>query len=134
MAKQKQDALAALLGADINVETAVPIQRLGVDLIVKAVDGKTIGRLNEQATHYTGKGAKREAHVDEQKFGGNIIATACTNLDFGDAKLLEKYGASDPGDCVQKALLAGEIAKITKSIMEISGFDDFEEQVEDAKN
>ena len=134
MAKQKQDALAALLSADLNVETAVTIKRLGVDLTVKALDGKTIGKLNEQATHYVGKGSKREAQIDEQKFGGNIIATACTNLNFGDAKLLEKYGASDAGDCVQKALLAGEIARIAKAIMDISGFGDFEEQVEDAKN
>ena len=133
MAKQT-DALSALLGADINVETAVPIKRLGVDLIVKAVDGKTIGDINEMATHYTGKGAKRVAHLDDQKFGGGIIATASKNLNFGDPALLKKYGASDAGDCVQKALMAGEIAKITKAIMDISGFDDFEEQVEDAKN
>ena len=90
--------------------------------------------MNEQATHYVGKGAKREAQIDDQKFGGNIIATACTNLNFGDAKLLERYGASDAGDCVQKALLAGEIARLTKAIMEISGFEDFDDQVEQAKN
>lgn len=126
MAKQKQDALAALLGADINVETAVPIKRLGVDFTVKAVDGKTIGRITAQSTF--GK------ELDEQKFGGNIIATACTNPNFGDPKLLEKYGASDAGDCVQKALLAGEIAKITKAIMDISGFGDFDAQVDEAKN
>ena len=36
MAKVEQDALSALLSADLNVETAVPIKRLGVDLIVKA--------------------------------------------------------------------------------------------------
>ncbi|MED3832929.1 phage tail assembly chaperone [Peribacillus frigoritolerans] len=126
MAKQKQDALAALLGADLNVETSVPMKRLGVDLIVKAVDGKTIGRLTEQSTF--GK------TLDEQKFGGNIIATACTNLNFGDSKLLEKYGASDAGDCVQKALLAGEIARLSKAIMDISGFGDFDAQVDEAKN
>lgn len=133
MAKAEMNPLTALLGAELNVETAVPIKRLGVDLIVKAVDGNTIGRINEQATHYVGKGAKRTMQVDDQKFGGAIIATACTNLNFGDPALLEKYGASDSGDCVQKALLAGEIAKITKAIMDISGFNDFDELVEEAK-
>ena len=133
MAKQ-MDALTALLGAEMNVETAVSIKRLGVDLIVKAVDGKTIGRLKDQATHYSGKGSKRVATMDEQKFGGNLVATACTNLNFADPALLEKYNASDAGDCVQKALLAGEVAKITTAIMDVSGFSDFDEQVEDAKN
>lgn len=122
----KKDALSAFLSADINVQKDVPIKRLGVDLTVKAIDGKTIGRLTEQSTH--GK------QLDEQKFGSLIIATACVNLNFGEAKMLAKYEASDAGDCVQKALLAGEIAKLTQAIMEISGFDDINAQIEDAKN
>jgi hypothetical protein len=126
MAKVKNDVLAAFLSADLNVTKPVHIKRLGVDLEVKAIDGKTINRIQEQATH--GK------TLDEQKFGSLIIAKACVNLDFGDAGMLEKYEASDSSDCVQKALLAGEIAKITQSIMEISGFDDFDKQVADAKN
>ena len=129
-----QDALSALLGAELKVEKAVPIKRLGVDIIVKAIDGKKIGKITEQATHYVGKGAKREAQVDEQKMGGLLIAEACMNLNFGDAKLLEKYEASDASDCVQKALLAGEIAKLTQAIMNVSGFDDFDDQVDKAKN
>ena len=122
----KKDALSAFLSADINVKQGVPIKRLGVDLTVKAIDGKTIARLTDQATH--GK------TLDEQKFGALIIATACVDLNFGDAKMLEKYGASDAGDCVQKALLAGEIAKLTQAIMEISGFDDINAQIDNAKN
>ena len=128
-----QDALSALLCAELKVEKAVSIKRLGVDLIVKAMDGKTIGKITEQATHYVGKGAKREAQIDEQKMGGLLVAAACTNLNFSDAKLLEKYEASDAGDCVQKALLAGELAKLTQAIMEVSGFDNFEDQVDSAK-
>lgn len=122
----KKDALSAFLSADINVQKGVPIKRLGVDLTVKAIDGKTIARITEQATH--GK------TLDEQKFGALIISTSCVDINFGDAKMLEKYAASDAGDCVQKALLAGEIAKLTQVIMEISGFEDFNAQVENAKN
>lgn len=128
------DALQAFLGAEINIETTVPLKRLGVDLVFKAIDGKTLAKLQEQATHYTGKGAKRQANLDEQKFGSLLIASACKTLNFGDSKLLEKYEASDAGDCVQKALLAGEIAKITQAVMQVSGFEDFDGQVEDAKN
>ena len=129
-----QDALSALLGAELKVEKAVSIKRLGVDLIVKAIDGKTIGKLTEQATHYVGKGKNREAQVDEQKMGGLLVSDACTNLNFGDAQLLAKYEASDAADCVQKALLAGELAKLTQAIMEVSGFDEIDEQVQKAKN
>jgi hypothetical protein len=128
------DALQAFLSAEINIETTVPLKRLGIELSFKAIDGKTLAKLQERATHYVGKGAKREAQLDEQKFGASLIATSCTTLNFGDAKLLEKYEASDAGDCVQKALLAGEVAKITQAIMEISGFNDMDEMVDDAKN
>jgi hypothetical protein len=122
----KKDALSAFLSADINVQQGVLIKRLGVELAVKAIDGKTIARITEQATH--GK------TLDEQKFGVLIIATACVDINFGDAKMLEKYEASDAGDCVQKALLAGEIAKLTQAIMEISGFDNINAQIDNAKN
>ena len=63
-----------------------------------------------------------------------LIAAASANLNFGDAKLLEKYEASDAADCVQKALLAGELAKLTQAIMEVSGFDNFDDQIDKAKN
>lgn len=128
------DALSAFLKADLKVERAVPIKRLGVDLVVKAIDGKTLGRIQEQATHYVGKGAKREAQVDEQKMSGLLIAEACVNINFGDAQMLAKYESSDAGDCVQKALLAGELAKLSQAIMEVSGFDNFDDQIESAKN
>ena len=128
------DALSALLGAELKIEKAVHIKRLKTDLIVKSIDVKTFGKITEQATHYVGKGVKREAQVDEQKMNALLIVKACANLNFGDAKLLEKYEASDAADCVQKALLAGELAKLTQAIMEVSGFDDFEAQVETAKN
>jgi hypothetical protein len=128
------DALQALLGAELNIETSVTLKRLGVDLVFKAIDGKTLAKLQEQATHYSGKGAKRQAQLDEQKFGSSLIAASSKSLNFGDAKLLEKYEASDAGDCVQKALLAGEIAKITQAVMEISGFTDMDDQVDEIKN
>jgi hypothetical protein len=118
----------------LKVEKAVPIKRLGVDFIVKSIDGKTLGRIQEQATHYVGKGARREAQIDEQKMSALLIAEACVNINFGDSALLKKYGASDPGDCVQKSLLAGELAKLSQAIMEVSGFDNFDDQIESAKN
>lgn len=120
------EALAALLSADLKIEKAVPLKRLGASITVKAIDGKTIGMLTEQSTY----GSK----LDEQKFGSRLIAEACVNNEFSDAALLKKYNASDAGDCVYKALLAGEVAKMSQTIMEISGFNDLDEQVAEAKN
>lgn len=126
------DALQALLSADINVEAKVFIKRLGADFTVKAIDGNTLNKLQEQATHYVGKGTNRKAQLDQNELGRLLIAEACINPDFSNAKLIEKYGASDKADCVQKALLAGEIAKLSDKILEISGFDD--DDLEEVKN
>lgn len=129
------DALQALLGADINVEENVFIKRLNVDFTIKAIDGKTLNRLTEQATFYEGKGSNRKKVVDDEKLRGLIIATACVSPDFNNAKLKERYEASDASDCVQKALLFGEIIKINEKIMEISGLsDDDEEDLDEVKN
>lgn len=126
--------LSAFLSSDLNVEETVQIKRLGVDLTFKAIDGKTLAKLQQQATHYSGTGANRTAELDEHKFGSLAIAHSCASINFGDPKMLEKFNASDAGDCVQKSLLAGEIASFTQVVMRISGFEDIQKQVEDAKN
>lgn len=127
------DALDALLSAEINVEAEVYIKRLGVHFKVKAVDGNMLTKIQEQATFYVGKGSKRQKQIDEQKVGHLLIAKACINPDFSNKKLIEKYEATDAADCVQKALLAGEVARISEKITDISGFGD-DEEIEEVKN
>jgi Phage XkdN-like tail assembly chaperone protein, TAC len=129
--KNEDFALEALLGSDINVEQEVPIKRLGASLRVKAIAGEQLTAIQEQCTHYVGKGANQTKQLDETKFGKLLISTACVSPNFGDSRLLEKFGAIDAADCVQKALLAGEIAKLTSTVMEISGFDN---DIDEIKN
>jgi hypothetical protein len=118
------DALEALLGADTKIETEVFVKRLNAHFRVKAIDGKTLNSLKEQAVHYVGKGANRKKQFNEDEFNGLLIAEACVSPDFKNVKLLEKYGASDASDCVQKALLAGEIMAIQEAALRLSGFED----------
>lgn len=118
------DALEALLGADTKIETEVFIKRLNTHFTVKAIDGKTLNGLKEQATHFVGKGANRKKQFDEDEFNGLLIAEACVTPDFRNAKLHEKYGVSEASECVQKALLAGEIIAIQEAALRLSGFED----------
>ncbi|AZU61075.1 phage tail assembly chaperone [Neobacillus mesonae] len=128
------DALDALLGAELKIEKDVPIKRLNTHFRIKAIDGETLNKLREQSTHYVGKGANRKSQFNDNEFNGALIATACISPDFSNAKLLEKYGAADAGECVQKALLAGEIMSLQEEVLRLSGFDDGEEQYEEIKN
>lgn len=129
------DALEALLGAEVKIEKDVFIKRLNTHFTVKAIDGQTINKLRDQATYSVGKGAKKKKEFNTEEFNGLLIAAACITPDFGHAKLLEKYEAVDAGDCVQKALLAGEVITLQEAILRLSGFsDDVEEDIEEVKN
>jgi hypothetical protein len=122
----KKDALSAFLSADLDVKETVHIKRLGVDLEVKPITGKTLDQLTNQAT-FANK-------VDGLKLNCLMVANACTSLNFGDPKMIEHYGASDPVDCVQKALFAGELTQMVQEILKVSGFENMDAQILTAKN
>ncbi|WP_334077983.1 phage tail assembly chaperone [Paenibacillus sanfengchensis] len=119
--------LQALLSADSKPTKDIPMKRLGVDFQIQALDGKTINKIQEQCTHYTGKGSKREKVMDEEQFGALVIQKACLIPDWSAKELTEKYGT--PTEAILGLLLAGEIAKLSAEILEISGFDSDEEEI-----
>lgn len=130
----EMNALDALLSASIEVEEEVLIKRLGVHFRVKGLTGDKINSLREQCTYFEGKGANRKRIINEDELGQLLIATACIEPDFSNPKLLEKYGARDAADCVQKALLAGEVVTLSHAVLDVSEFRVTEEDVEEAKN
>lgn len=128
------DALQALLSTNLDIERDVYIKRLGVNFRVKAIDTATLDKAREQATYFAGKGSKRESTVDAQKLNAILAVKFCVNPDFSNKALLEKYGASNPVECVTKALLPGELVRIISAGMELSGFSEDEEAEEEIKN
>lgn len=130
---EKQNALEALLGADIEIEETVYIKRLKADFTIKALTGDEVNKLKEECTYIKGKGANRRQEVNEEEFGQKLIVSACIVPDFSNADLLKRYGAHDAADCVQKALLFGEIATLSHAVLDVSGVGQADE-IEDAKN
>ncbi|MGP0587503.1 phage tail assembly chaperone [Paenibacillus timonensis] len=124
---RQNNVLQALLGADSKPKKDVPMKRLGVDFQIQALDGKTIHRIQEQCTHFTGKGSKREKVLDDEQFGALVIQKACLIPDWSAKELVEKYGT--PTEAILGLLLAGEIAKLSAEILEISGFDSDEDEI-----
>jgi len=123
--------LEALLGATIDVQKPVYMARLKTEFTVKALSNEEMRSINMRATTVNGKGEKK---TDDQLLNALFIAKGCVDPDFNDKALKTHYGASDEADCVAKALLPGEIAKLVTAILELSGFGDDEEMIEDAKN
>jgi hypothetical protein len=128
------DLLQAFLGANTNVEDEVYIKRLDSHIKVKALLDDELTSLREQATHLVGKGKNRKKEFNTEEFNGLLIAKACVNIDFGNAEMLKRYVATDSGECVRKALFAGEVMKLQEAVLRLSGFDDDEDLLDEAKN
>lgn len=129
------DALQALLGAKpaTEITNQVKIKRLGTEFTIKALTGEDIDKIRDQATYPTKNGKKTELKVNEEEVARLLIVKAVVDPNFASKEALAHFGASDEGECVQKALLAGEIATLQNEILMLSGFDD-EEEIEEAKN
>lgn len=128
-------ALELLLGATpvSEITELVPINRLGTKFKIKALTGDDIAKVREQATYPEGSGANRKLIVKEDEVGPLLIAKATVEPNFSDASLLKAYNATDAANCIQKALLAGEVALLQKSILELAGFGNVAE-IEEVKN
>lgn len=125
----KVSALDAFLNADLDVRKKVEIKRLGTELEVRGLGTSEMNAIREQCMF-----GKKGDELDEDKFNALLVAKSCVSLDFNNEKLREHYGATDAADCVQKALLAGELVTLVQATMEASGFGDLAEQIEAAKN
>lgn len=132
------NALDALLKADFNIEREVYISRLETHFKIRALDAGEIENIQEQATHYVGKGVNRKKERDSVKAGYLTIAKGTVNPDFNDDKLKEKAGnVSSAWEVVKALLLPGEMQKLEQEILIASGFDDDEaeeESYEEIKN
>ena len=113
------NVLDALLNVEDEPQTAVHMERFGVDFKVKALGIKDIKRLQQQATFPVGKSEV----LDEEYFMTLAIAEACVTPNWNDPALAKKYGTSDVSEIIKKRLLAGEQAKLIAEIMAASGFD-----------
>lgn len=129
------NALQALLGSKpaMEITDTVAIKRLGEDFTIKALTGNDLDKIRDQATQIVKNGKKSELKVNEEEVARLIIAKSVIDPNFADASLLDHFGAADAGECVQKALLFGEIVSLQEAIMALSGFDD-EEEIEEVKN
>ncbi|UKS30152.1 hypothetical protein LOZ80_14915 [Paenibacillus sp. HWE-109] len=128
------DALQALLSANLEIEQDVYIKRLGVNFRIKAISTKDLEKAREQCTQVSGKGSRKESVIDTDRLNAVLAVKFCVSPDFGDKALLAKYNAANAVECVGKALLPGELAKINAAGTELSGFGDDEEAEEDVKN
>ena len=102
---------------------------------IKALTQEENDRLTAQSMALVKGGRRGEKVLDELAYGRRLIVAATVEPDFTSAELCAAYGVMDPLELPGKMLLAGEYNRLSKAIMELSGFGtDPEELEEQAKN
>lgn len=78
---------------------------------------------------------QRVESLDNQKYNRALIVACTVEPDFRNADLCKAYGTVDPLDLPGKMLTVGEANNLAQEILDLNGFSDEAEQLEDeAKN
>ncbi len=99
---------------------------------IKPILFEDLNRLKKKATFINKNG---QPVIDEVKLNTYCIIESTLEPCFKDIKSMEKLKVNTPEQYLNKVLLAGEIDRLIKEILTISGFvENIEELVVDIKN
>ena len=99
---------------------------------IKPISFEELNRLKRKATFIDKNG---QAIIDEGKLNTLCIIESTLEPSFKDIKSMEKLNINTPEQYLNKVLLAGEIERLIKEILVISGFmESIDELVCDIKN
>ncbi|KGO14286.1 XkdN [Clostridium botulinum] len=132
---KEEDILNQLLTGEEELPTAtVILDRLKIKLELKGLSEKEISSIRKEcSTRKKNKGNWVEK-LNDNEFDAGLIVGATTNINWNDPKLLESKNVSDGKQYIRRKLLAGEITNLVNKILDLSGFNDEIEDVEDIKN
>lgn len=133
----KEDTIISKLMGDFEVPTGnYNIRRLGIPIDLKGLKESELKILRKECMMKPKKvNGRIEEKINNTDYDAAIIVAATTNFDWNNPKLVEKHSVSDGKKVVLKLLLPGERTNLVNRILELSGFnDDIEEVEDDIKN
>ncbi|WP_315074515.1 phage tail assembly chaperone [uncultured Clostridium sp.] len=134
MEMKEKDILSKLMGTYEVPTATVLLDRIGIPLKLKGLSSKEISSIRKECTYTRKVKGKFEEKFDGSEFDAGLVVAATTNFKWNSKELLDYHKASDAKQLIRKMLLAGEISLITDKIMEVSGYNDDLEEIEDIKN
>ncbi|AJA42417.1 hypothetical protein AJ85_05635 [Alkalihalobacillus alcalophilus ATCC 27647 = CGMCC 1.3604] len=121
-------------------ERTVSIKRIGLSFTIKGLKAGTIEKLQKRYTHKQRVRGEETEELDRPAFNRALIVDA-TKAIGGDEKvkwdngaLKDKFKASSGQEVLKRVLLAGEISQLADQVMDLSGFYDYAEEDNEAKN
>lgn len=99
---------------------------------IKAISQKELNELKKRASGYDKKG---KLIINEGLLNMLCIIDNTVKPNFKDSESIKKLGCATPEQYLNKVLLAGEVERLTKEILEMSGFgQNINEMVDEIKN
>lgn len=78
--------------------------------------------------------SKKSVSFDTGKYDNLVLATCIVEPDLSSVEFLEKAKCQTANDFITKKFPAGVVADISQKIQQLSGFESFELDIEEAKN
>ncbi|KLU74278.1 MULTISPECIES: phage tail assembly chaperone [Clostridium] len=131
----EEDIISKLMEPTSVPESTYRIRRLGIPITLKGLSEKEINRIKKECTYSRKeRGGRRIKELDDEEFNAALIEAATVTPDWNNPKLLDALKASDGRQVIKKKFLAGETSAMGDKVLELSGFDDELEKIENIKN
>lgn len=115
-------------------ERTYMIDRIGIPITLKGLSEKEIQRIRRECTIERKHRGQRIKELNEEEFNAALIEAATVSPNWSDKRLLSNLKLSSGREVVKRKLLAGEMMALADKVMELSGFDDELEEIENIKN
>lgn len=100
---------------------------------IRSLTSEEMDAIVKRATRTIRNKGQVTEQLDSAAMARGVILAGTVEPDFTNEEMCRRYGVLDPGMVPGKMLLAGERAKLSDAIMELSGYND-EDAAEEAKN
>ena len=115
-------------------ERTYMIDRIGIPITLKGLSEREIQRIRRECTIERKHRGQRIKELNEEEFNAALIEAATVSPNWSDKRLLPNLKLSSGREVVKRKLLAGEMMALADKVMELSGFDDELEEIENIKN
>ena len=115
-------------------ERTYMIDRIGIPITLKGLSEREIQRIRRECTIERKHRGQRIKELNEEEFNAALIEAATVSPNWSDKRLLSNLKLSSGREVVKRKLLAGEMMALADKVMELSGFDDELEEIENIKN
>lgn len=115
-------------------ERTYMIDRIGIPITLKGLSEREIQRIRRECTVERKHRGQRTKELNEEEFNAALIEAATVSPNWGDKRLLSSLKLSSGREVIKRRLLAGEMMALADKVMELSGFDDELEEIDNIKN